>query len=209
MSGCSGQFLRLIISMFLSDKVFIIKNFEKGSITKEVLFEHHPQFESNIYNPNKSIVDHNVRFDRDLPWTFAEHSTPNWDKLYKVFPNLTNIIIAMDKNMFQRYLLNMEIKNKHVPHTEVEYLQNHLKKSMTLFKVDEYRYPLDITHEYPKEYNIVKLPYYDLIHKKDSVLSTLSEITGKPIKNHIVQTYDNYLKAQHDLYPWFDDSITS
>jgi hypothetical protein len=206
MSGCSGQFLRLIISMFLSDKVFTIKNFYNGMVTKELLTEHSPYFA--CADPNISIIDKKgLKFYSSLPWTFAEHNVPNWEKLFKVFPNLTNIIIAMDDNMYQRYLLNMEIKNNHVPHTEVEYLRTRLKTTKQYKK--EYFYPMDIKHEYPKEYDIIKIPYYDLIHKKDSVLSTLSKITGMPIKDHVVRTYDNYLTAQHALYPWFDDRITS
>lgn len=208
MSGSSGQFLRLIVSMFLTDKVFISNKFPNGAVISNDLQELTVRFKNSNYNSYLSFIDQDFSVSEDSPFVFAEHSPPNWEKCFRMFPNLTNIIIGMDANMHKRQILNMEIKNKPNSVKDEDTLKKILNNQSRALPNPKFYYPIDMSHVYPKQYSIVRIPYYDIIHKRDSVLSTLSYLTERPVGSHIIKTYDNYLQSQHELYPWYDDSIT-
>lgn len=55
------------------------------------------------------------------------------------------------------------------------------------------------------------IPYYDLLTKRDKVLSQLSEVVKRPITDWVTNTYDDYIQTQKKLFdekaPWLSDYI--
>lgn len=204
-SGSSGAFLSRIIGCLLASDNSVIKEFPNGTAhTFNPYADFNMLFDDDYHY--LSFIDRKYKLrNYDHPFIHNEHAVPNWNKLFTYFPNLKNIIITMDERTSGRQILNMEIKNVGTPSSDVNRLKELLRKHELGNKKPKFLYPYSINDVVPDNKNIIRIPYYDIIHKKDSVLSTLSEITQRPIRKNIVQTYDNYLQAQYELYPWYDD----
>ena len=207
-SGTSGKFLEVLTSLILSGDKEYTSEFIDGVCDGRT----HTKFQdsynrlgvyptySRWYDSRTTILDQVSLENLDFPYVFAEHPVPNWDLYFIRFPNLINIIITLDERTVQRQILNMAIKNNGVPISEVALL-----KKLIATERCPMHFPYNTTDVYANKNNIVKLPYYDLIHKKDEVLTLLSDVTGLPIHDNVINMYENYLAAQYKLYPWFDD----
>jgi hypothetical protein len=57
--------------------------------------------------------------------------------------------------------------------------------------------------------NIVCLNFKDILVNKQLVLSTLSNITGKEISEHVHRNYDRYVDIQNQIYQKYVSQIIS
>ena len=228
-SGAGGNFIALLIWCLIHNDYSTIIDFPFGH---SHLF---PNLDKNniakIYYPASPTTD--LYADELIEpgvCLIIDHSLPDLTRLIKKFPNVKNIIITISPNMYHRVAANFYFKNiaqkdplseiekywmgvpgvtpdffkydlSNIPHFELNEKFNNVASSyhwhVGLFKDGATTYPQN---------NAVSIRYYDLIHNKERVLETLSQITQRSISPYIHTVYENYLAAQRKLLPWLDDS---
>lgn len=168
------------------------------------------------------------------PMIEIDHAIPEWPELFFKFPNCRAIVITVTPNETVRIVSNLffkiicgdksivndaweKIKINHsymsnyqypddVPIALVEkYVKEDLATQSKMFAV----YPFIPDTNFPKDYKIYPIAYYDIVHNPDKVLSQLEHITGREIPKQVVSMYRNYLELQDILIktkmPWVSD----
>ncbi len=164
-----------------------------------------------------------------------DHVVPNLDDLFTKYPLCKNIVIEIDertvnrvqgnlffKTLVQEFPMSLAVwedtQNKHpyfkdypdprdVP---VELSERYIKQfgnNWPLLDAEFFTNSFPVPEQYKN--NVFYINVYDIIHNRDIVLETLSNITNKPIVPSTIQYYDAYLVKQEELVkthmPWLDD----
>lgn len=177
-SGTCGRFIQSLVAQFLSCENFVMSEFNKG-------------------------VPLLVKIDSRVSSNNA-HEAPNFELLKS--NNLTIIIITIDPSMYGRQSLNMYYKNLFAQE-QILSIDEIKKVYLSKIHTSRFIYPFneyDVISEDIKD-KVCLIRLQDIYHNKEKVLEQLSLVTGKPVTKNIIQSYINYLNAQYELMPWYDD----
>ena len=179
-SGTGGHFIRSIVSQLITSSDFLMNRFDRGSPV------------DTIYHRNVNVCN--------------MHEAPKLGFIEKS-SDLKIILITIDPSMYGRQSLYMYYKNMPV---EKQTLSQDKIIDIYLSKSHEssYIYPYNEADILPDSVTdkFCKIRMQDIFHDMDKVLNQLSELTAKPIVENTRQSYINYLNAQRELIPWYNDS---
>lgn len=111
LAGCSGAFLGTILTQFVNDNcnetvdysnTINAHNHDLGKYNRSFYFK-------SGYQSTIPYIDQIVATG-SKPIVLNEHPKPNWDEIFKMFPNTKNIIIQIDERTMFRKIVNMHYK---------------------------------------------------------------------------------------------------
>jgi len=122
LSGCSGTFLQDILIQFANKDCnqsvsYLNKINAHGSL---LVLNYNSNFELesenptgflcyNLHDPDKPFVDQ-IKVLNNNPIVTADHQIPEWDKIFRKFPNAKNIIVQVDNRSAFRIEANIFYK---------------------------------------------------------------------------------------------------
>ena len=226
LGGSCGAFLTSLVYEFVFD-------------TKEPkIFSKHGNAHANLkrtnwrplsdqigYSPNVvKIYECVVPKDPAKPTIFYDHLTPDWNKLFAIYPKCKNIIISVSpedqwlvsRNLFLKYNVDCHVPGKEDSEKNWTERKNNSKVLREFASPDDipselitkmfspctdigrYEYPFADDSVIPEEYadRVFHIKMNDLLNNKAAVLNTLSEITSRPITDELNTMYDQYLEKQ-------------
>lgn len=190
---------------------------------------------ADLYEKKISVFSSVDPLISSQPLILYDHVVPNLDDLFTKYPLCKNIVIEMDERTINRVQGNLFFKTLVQEFPKSLTVWEDLQHKHSYFKdyPDPRDVPVELSERYIKEWsrcwpfadveffmndfpipekyknNLFHINVYDIIHNRDIVLETLSNITNKPIVPSIIQYYDAYLAKQEELVkthmPWLDD----
>ena len=234
--GCNGNFIAKLIWSILHSTYNVPFTFPEGHAHTLPTFKSSKMAKVHWgLSPSSLEVSRFYSIDRidSGVCIFLDHNVPDWDNMFKTFPNAKNIIITLSPIMYRRQYANFYYKNV-VRNNTPEFIKQSWKEfpgvTDDVLKCDILPIPDNILrnqfersskHQHPFSYpfnddsiipdqfqdKVFPIKLYDIIHNKNYVLTNLRKITQRGVPSHVYQTYDNYLNAQYNLIPWLDESI--
>ena len=173
--------------------------------------------------------------DPQAPLVMKSHMFPDWDKMFYYYPKCKNIIITriqedllrasgnlFFKNIIEEYYNEKNIHGKYSWYTLKSRNTEYFKKNninspddltpattqeLISRMVSNKQSPFDHLNSSVRE-NVFYIQMSDIIRNKNKVLLFLKHITGREVTPQIIETYDQYLKAQDVLVktkmPWVE-----
>lgn len=227
--GCCGNFISAIIWSIVEHTYTTPLEFPQGNAHYRPMGKLISEYMLRP-DPDIPMVDRIEVRDKNT-CLFLDHDPPDWDLLFAKFPNAKNIVVTSSTDMYPRIQANFYFKNvigsttddeikqywENFPNVTEKFLSYDLRNipenelAQILLNVQHHRcrypYPFNDKDSIPETLKdkVFPLRLYDIIHSKELVLNTLSEILRRKVPPHVHQTYDNYLAAQHKLMPWLND----
>jgi hypothetical protein len=181
------------------------------------------RYPNDIYalNHNHSYK-HIIPKDPTVPLIFYEHWCPSYDELFYIYPKAKHVIITLEHedhflvhvNLFFKFTLQYaregwdNIKANHPEIPELELLEKpeditpELLEKLYYWPTWKPAYPFyngaDIPVS-PRDAQLVRISYLDMLSNKDKVLSIISNCTERSIPQDAGIIYDKYIEKQKDL----------
>lgn len=237
-AGASGSFIASLVAHFVTDDfestVSSSGNSHSGKNVIAGNWKVYPDVFARIFTKEQTHLHITPRYE-DRPFILFDHVLPEYDILYKQYPKFKNIRVTITQNEVIRMFGNLFFKqfveeyhpddptHNHWVNTQQHhpYLQQFDRPDQVddetikryLHDCANYEIPIEYSDEcvLPAQYldRITLIKFYDILYHHDKVLTTISEITKKPITERIRQFYKDYILKQRELVntrmPWLND----
>ena len=163
---------------------------------RPLMDEHFYTFTATLYEGNVNSYESAIDADHGKPLIYRDHNAPNWELFFTKFINSKNIVITFTEEM-EKYVATFGYYKYHI-NMGWDITDNILRWVGHGFPYS-YKFPLIKPKEYAER--IIEIKLEEILFDKQRVLDILSNISNRSVPTFVDKSYDNYVKAQREIFP--------